>query len=87
LLKLYTSIDASKLSAFVGAEDEKAGEEEVLQQIMALKNASRSYLAASAFEEASKEGREVSLLDGKRQAINNMDFTVQDVSVIGYLRL
>lgn len=85
LLKLYTSIDAGKLSAFVatgtGDEQQQAGEEEVLQQIMALKNASRSYLAAAASEDAVKEGREVRLLDGKRQAINNMDFTVQDVSV------
>lgn len=67
LLKLYTSIDAEKLSAFVG---EQAGEEEVLQQLMALKAASRSYQG--------KQGG--SLLDGERASINNLDFTIDGVS-------
>lgn len=67
LLKLYTSIDAGKLSAFIG---EEAGEEEVLQQLMALKAASRSYQG--------KNGG--SLLDGERTSINNLDFTIDGVS-------
>jgi hypothetical protein len=71
LLKLYTSIDAEKLSAFVG---EEAGEEEVLQQLMALKAASRSYQG--------KQGG--SLLDGERASINNLDFTIDGVSNSSY---
>lgn len=69
LLKLYTSIDAGKLSAFIG---EEAGEEEVLQQLMALKAASRSYQG--------KNGG--SLLDGERISINNLDFTIDGVSTV-----
>ncbi|GFZ46756.1 Eukaryotic translation initiation factor 3 subunit L [Saitozyma sp. JCM 24511] len=85
LLKLYTSIDASKLAAFnsgstsastssssagVGANGESAQqeqtEEEVLQQLMALKAGSRTY---------AKQG-EGSLLDGERIVTNNLDFTI-----------
>lgn len=77
LLKLYTSIDAGKLSAFVPASEGSEGpegEERVLQQIMALKEASRSYVGGAA-----REGS--SLLDGKRQATHNMDFTVQGSTI------
>lgn len=85
LLKLYTSIDASKLSAFVatgsgsGEQEQQADEEQVLQQIMALKNASRSYIATPAASgSGEQQGGQGSLLDGNRTGINNMDFTVQD---------
>jgi translation initiation factor 3 subunit L len=88
LLKLYTSIDASKLAAFnsgstststssssaAGANGESAQqeqtEEEVLQQLMALKAGSRTY---------AKQG-EGSLLDGERIVTNNLDFTIDGVS-------
>lgn len=71
LLKLYTSIDAGKLSAFVAsAEAEgKDAEEEVLQQLMLLKSSSRTY---------AKQG-EGSLLDGDRIVTNNLDFTIDGV--------
>lgn len=93
LLKLYTSIDASKLSAFVatgsgsGEQEQQADEEQVLQQIMALKNASRSYIATPAASgSGEQQGGQGSLLDGNRTGINNMDFTVQDVSIFSYVR-
>jgi translation initiation factor 3 subunit L len=72
LLKLYTSIDAAKLAAFsVSSEAGKgSGEEEVLQQLMALKAASRTY---------AKQG-EGSLVDGERIVTNNLDFTIDSVS-------
>jgi translation initiation factor 3 subunit L len=67
LLRLYTSIDAGKLSAFVG---DQAGEEEVLQQLMALKAASRNY----------EQPAGSSLLEGIRASSNNLDFTIDGVS-------
>ena len=70
LLKLYTSIDAAKLSAFMQTENEDA-EEEVLQQLMVLKAASRTY---------ANRGSEGTLLDGDRIVTNNLDFTIDGVS-------
>ncbi|WVR06875.1 eukaryotic translation initiation factor 3 subunit L [Kwoniella sp. DSM 27419] len=63
LLKLYTSIDAAKLAGF--SEEEQ--EEEVLQQLMVLKAASRTY---------AKGQGETALLDGERIVTNNLDFTI-----------
>ncbi|WWC62161.1 eukaryotic translation initiation factor 3 subunit L [Kwoniella dejecticola CBS 10117] len=64
LLKLYTSIDASKLVTF--SQDE-GDEEEVLQQLMVLKAASRTYAKGQAQDK---------LLDGERIVTNNLDFTI-----------
>lgn len=64
-LKLYTSIDAAKLAKFLEDDD---GEEEVLQQLMVLKNSSRTYTRASG-----------SLLEGERIVTNNLDFTIDGV--------
>lgn len=73
LLKLYTSIDAGKLAAFSEAGKEDADkEEEVLQQLMVLKGASRTY---------AKQG-EGSLLGGERIVTNNLDFTIDGVSFL-----
>jgi len=72
LLKLYTSIDAAKLSAFMQTADEN-GEEDVLQQLMVLKAASRTY---------AKGQGDGSLLDGDRIVTNNLDFTIDGVSQI-----
>ena len=66
LLKLYTSIDAAKLAAFTSGD-----EEEVLQQLMVLKAASRTYARHDA-----------SLLDGDRISTNNLDFTIDGVSAL-----
>jgi translation initiation factor 3 subunit L len=63
-LKLYTSIDATKLASFLD-EDEDA----VLEKMMNLKTASRTY--------GCKEG---SLLDGERLNVGNLDFTINNVS-------
>lgn len=63
-LKLYTSIDAAKLASFLD-EDEDA----VLEKMMNLKSASRTY--------GYKEG---SLLDGDRLNVGNLDFTINNVS-------
>ena len=67
LLKLYTSIDAAKLSAFLEESGDGDKEEEILQQLMVLKAASRTYARGQS---------EGSLLDGDRIVINNLDFTI-----------
>ncbi|ODO06259.1 eukaryotic translation initiation factor 3 subunit L [Cryptococcus wingfieldii CBS 7118] len=74
LLKLYTSIDAAKLAAFSETKEgqEPDGEEEVLQQLMVLKNASSTYARGSG---------EGSLLDGERIVTNNLDFTIDQTMV------
>ena len=69
LLKLYTSIDAAKLSAFMQTADDD-GEEDVLQHLMVLKAASRTY---------AKGQGDGSLLDGDRIVTNNLDFTIDGV--------
>jgi translation initiation factor 3 subunit L len=77
LLKLYTSIDAAKLSAFMSAEAEGEDEDKVLEGLMVLKGASRTY---------AKQG-EGSLLDGERIVTNNLDFTIDGVSHFARLNL
>ena len=93
LLKLYTSIDASKLAAFnssssssassssastsTGEKKEKEGEQgekEILEQLMVLKGASRTY------SHQTGEGSRT-LLDGDRLVTNNLDFTIDAVSL------
>jgi translation initiation factor 3 subunit L len=76
LLKLYTSIDATKLAAFNSTSsegEEKSGEKEILQQLMVLKGASRTY------SHQVGEGSST-LLDGDRLVTNNLDFTIDAVS-------
>jgi translation initiation factor 3 subunit L len=70
-LKLYTSIDAGKLASFL-EEDE----ESVLEKMMNLKNASRTF--------GHKQG-EGTLLDGERLVTNNLDFSIDGVSLLGIL--
>ena len=80
LLKLYTSIDATKLSAFTtptGAEEKAESsksdsEIEILEQLMTLKGASRTY---------AKPAGEGTPLDGERIVTNNLDFTIDGVSL------
>jgi translation initiation factor 3 subunit L len=67
LLKLYTSIDAAKLAAFTEGADEEA----VLEQLMVLKAASRTYA----------RDKTPFLLGGERISTNNLDFTIEGVSV------
>ena len=72
LLKLYTSIDAAKLSAFIqSAAVDGDAEEDILERLMVLKAASRTYAKSQA---------DGSLLDGDRIVTNNLDFTVDGVS-------
>ena len=71
LLKLYTSIDAAKLAAFAEGTSEGDKEEAVLEQLMVLKAASRSY---------SHQPTDSTLLDGERKVTNNLDFTIDGVS-------
>jgi hypothetical protein len=83
LLKLYTSIDAAKLAAFNSTssssssseaqegKEQVAGERDILEQLMVLKGASRTY---------SKQAGEGTLLDGERIVTNNLDFTIDAVS-------
>jgi translation initiation factor 3 subunit L len=73
LLKLYTSIDAAKLAAFLETSASGAdAEEEVLQQLMVLKAASRTY---------GKGQGDGSLLDGDRIVTNNLDFRIDGTMV------
>ncbi|KAL7409419.1 eukaryotic translation initiation factor 3 subunit 6 [Mrakia frigida] len=62
LLKLYTSIDAAKLGTFLDIE-----EEEVLQQMMVLKQNSRTF-----------KWSEGGLLEGTRTVTNNLDFFIDN---------
>jgi translation initiation factor 3 subunit L len=65
-LKLYTSIDARKLASFMDEE-----EDDVLEKMMNLKSANRTY--------GYREGAQ-SLLDGERMVVGNLDFTINNVS-------
>ena len=65
-LKLYTSLDAAKLAGFLDAD-----EEEMVQQMMAVKAASRS---------VSRVGHERNLLDGQMISTSDMDFVINEVS-------
>lgn len=65
LLKLYTSIDAAKLGSFLD-EDEEA----VLQQMMVLKQHSRT-----------TKWTEGGLLEGKRTVTNNLDFFIDNGAI------
>lgn len=66
-LKLYTSLDAAKLAGFLDAD-----EEEMVQQMMAVKAASRS---------VSRVGTERNLLDGQMISTSDMDFVIHEVGV------
>lgn len=74
LLKLYTSIDAAKLAAFLSEGADADAEEDVLQQLMVLKAASRSY-------RYEKGESSTSLLDGHRFVTNALDFTIDNTMV------
>jgi translation initiation factor 3 subunit L len=63
-LKLYTSLDAAKLASFLDAD-----EEEMVQQMMAVKAASRS---------VSRVGTEKNLLDGQMISTSDMDFVINE---------
>ena len=65
-LKLYTSLDASKLAGFLDAD-----EEEMVQQLMVMKQASRS---------VSRVGDEKGgLLDGQMISTSDLDFVINEV--------
>ncbi|KAH8103323.1 eukaryotic translation initiation factor 3 subunit 6 [Cristinia sonorae] len=63
-LKLYTSLDASKLANFLDAD-----EEEMVQQLMVMKQASRS---------VSRVEGEKSLLDGQTIPTSDLDFVIDE---------
>ncbi|KAJ9094222.1 hypothetical protein QFC21_006048 [Naganishia friedmannii] len=67
-LKLYTSIDAKKLASFMDED-----EDDVLEKMMNLKSANRTY--------GSREGAGGSLLDGERMVVGNLDFTISNDAV------
>lgn len=69
-LKLYASLDASKLASFLDAD-----EEEMVQQMMAVKAASRCVSRVGGGETG--EGR--SLLDGEMISTSDLDFVIDDV--------
>ncbi|KAI8970564.1 eukaryotic translation initiation factor 3 subunit 6 [Trametes punicea] len=63
-LKLYTSLDASKLANFLDAD-----EEDMVQQLMVMKQASRSI---------SRVDNEKSLLDGQWISTSDLDFVINE---------
>jgi translation initiation factor 3 subunit L len=71
-LKLYTSLDAAKLAGFLDAD-----EEEMVQQMMAVKAASRS---------VSRVGNEQNLLDGQMISTSDMDFVINEVGLTFFAR-
>lgn len=64
-LKLYTSLDATKLANFLDAD-----EEEMVQQLMVMKQASRSI---------SRVDTEKGLLSGQMISTSDLDFVVDEV--------
>jgi RNA polymerase I-associated factor PAF67 len=64
-LKLYTSLDAKKLANFLDAD-----EEEMVQQMMVMKQASRSI---------SRVGNDGSLLDGQTISTSDLNFVIDEV--------
>lgn len=66
-LKLYTSLGAPKLASFLDAD-----EEDMVQQLMVLKQASRSVSRAGAGEKG--------LLEGQTINTSDLDFVIDDVS-------
>ena|ERR1700722_7414320 len=67
-LKLYTSLDAKKLANFLDAD-----EEEMVQQMMVMKQASRSI---------SRVGSEGSLLDGQTISTSDLNFVIDEVCLV-----
>lgn len=67
-LKLYTSLDAKKLSAFLDSDEEM-----IVQHMMMMKQASRSI---------SRVGNEGSLLDGETVPTSDLDFYIDEVGTI-----
>jgi translation initiation factor 3 subunit L len=67
-LKLYTSLDAKKLANFLDAD-----EEDMVQQMMAMKQASRSI---------SRVGNEGSLLDGQTISTSDLNFVIDEVRLV-----
>ena len=65
-LKLYTSLDASKLSNFLDQD-----EEDLVQQMMAMKQSSRTISRVA--------GSEGGLLDGQRISTSDLDFVIREV--------
>ncbi len=72
-LKLYTSLDAKKLANFLDAD-----EEEMVQQMMVMKQVSRS---------VSRVEHEKGLLAGETVSTSDLDFAIDDVSLVCYLLL
>ena len=66
-LKLYTSLDAAKLANFLDAD-----EEEMVQQLMVMKQASRS---VSRVDTEHEKG----LLDGQMASTSDLDFVIDEV--------
>jgi len=73
-LKLYTSLDASKLAGFLDAD-----EEEMVQQMMAVKSASRCVSRVA--------GCERGLLDGQMISTSDLDFVIDQVRFLAPLSL
>lgn len=67
-LKLYTSLDAKKLANFLDAD-----EEDMVQQMMVMKQVSRS---------VSKVGNEKGLLEGQTIATSDLNFVINEVSFV-----
>jgi hypothetical protein len=83
-LKLYTSLDAAKLASFLDAD-----EEDMVQQMMAVKAASRCVSRAGVGADA--DGAAGGLLLGPMIATSDMDFVINEVRAArppaSYLRL
>jgi translation initiation factor 3 subunit L len=87
LLKLYTSLDAQKLTGFLDTSGAGADEEEVLSWMMVMKNAGRCVGRVNtggtpANGEKDNEGRSrstESLLDGDWMSISDLNFVIDEV--------
>ncbi|EGN94376.1 hypothetical protein SERLA73DRAFT_188222 [Serpula lacrymans var. lacrymans S7.3] len=72
-LKLYTSLDASKLANFLDV-----GEEEMVCQLMMMKQASRSISRIGSDKEGGDKSAKGGLLDGQMIVTSDLNFVIDD---------
>jgi translation initiation factor 3 subunit L len=71
-LKMYTSLDVTKLAGFLDVE-----EEEMISMMMVMKSASRSIVWRGASSGSSE--RSMSLLDGEAISTSDLNFVIDEV--------
>jgi translation initiation factor 3 subunit L len=74
-LKMYTSLDVTKLAGFLDV-----GEEEMISRLMVMKNASRTIVCRN--QGSSEKG--LGLLDGESITTSDLNFVIDEVRLIAF---